>query len=483
MFVRSLRPPSLVRLVPLLACVALGAIAIHCGSTGDADPGPPGGSSSGGAEPDASSRPDGIVPPPGGPAACSSAEIVEAIEKCIDEGTAPRACLAAAKARGAPPCDVDMDGLDDSLEDAMLRSYAPVIAYNKGERGRTEGDSESSFPTNSDHYVAHSTLYWRVDADDNTKKVVDAKPTLDKLRLATFDDKGTTRRASSTALGEGPNFWLCLNQDNGQYPSTAIVRTFDESRNLVGGIDVLAVAHFAGKTAGEFVFLGYMLFHPYNKFTLDDHEGDFEGGAVFVSLDTGKIAALYTDRHPTADAVTLIALEGAGALPAKDPSTEAPHYNVCDDTSTPAIGGARFWDFAGKRHHPVIYAAGGDHASFGYPGATKIKGIGCTEATMVRDVHNGEGPKLVMHQNAYYTDWGQTKAPVARGVHIRNLGEREHLREAWTDFAGQWGCSLSAIPKSYPGPWDNARLCRHWLTNDWGNALPFQRSSRTSCAQ
>ena len=100
---------------------------------------------------------------------------------------------------------------------------------------------------------------------------------------------------------------------------------------------------------------------------------------------------------------------------------------------------------------------------------------------MVRDVHNGGGPKLVPSDNAYYTDWGKTKSPALHDVHFVNLGERDHLVALWSAFAGQWGCTLSTIPKSYPGPWDNERLCRHWLTNDWGAALPFARSSATKC--
>lgn len=374
----------------------------------------------------------------------------------------------------------------------MLRSYAPVFAYNEGDGDHSTGDSESAYPTTAEHYTASSTLYWRVDGDDATKTVVDKAPTLDKLRSATFDDKGTTKRADSPALGQGTNFWLCLNKDkSGNYDDAALVKTADASRST--GVDLFSVAHPAGADPkGDYVVLEYMLFYAYNRFTLDDHEGDFEGGAVFVSLSTGKVSAFYTDRHATSDGVTLIPLEGKGALPAKDPSKESPHYNVCDATDTPSspwgipphtpIGGVRFYDFDANKHHPVIYVAGGGHASYGYPGATKIQGVGCIEMTMIRDVHNGNGPKLVPHEDAYVSDFkGTGRKAIDKGVHIRNLGERGHLREAWSAFAGQWGCTLEQIPKSYPGPWDNERLCRHWLTNDWGDAPPFKKSTVTSC--
>jgi hypothetical protein len=452
---------------------------VHCGSSaGDAPVAPDG------TEP--ATGPGGNDPAdpnaPTATAACRAAATVQAIATCIDAGSSPRECLAKSRPAGAPACDADSDGLDDALEDAMLRSYAPVIAYNQGDGGHTAGDSEPNFPTNANHYVASSTLFWRVDGDDGTKQIVDDKPTLDGLRAARFTSGGKERRADLPALGEGANFWLCLKQENGKYPAASLVPSMDASRKLEGGIDVFSVAHPSGKDPnGRYVVLEYMLFYAYNTFTLDNHEGDFEGGAVFVDTETGKVAAAYTDRHDTADGVQIIPLEGPGLLPAKDPSNEAAHYNVCDDTGTAAIGGVRFWDYGGARHHPVFYAAGGDHASYGYPGATKIKGVGCSEATMIRDVHNGEGPKLVTFESAYYADWGKTKSPVDHEVHFVNLGERAHLFAAWSAFAGQWGCTLESIPKSYPGPWDNDRSCRHWLTNDWGPAPPFARSGPTSC--
>jgi hypothetical protein len=478
---RTSPSPALLSL-SLAALLGVSTVGLaHCGDSGEAPPaaadagkdGP-----TGATDPDAG--PDAEVDPT---PACAPDDVVSAIGACIDGGDGPKKCLETARAATPAPggCDVDGDGLDDALEDAMAKSYAPVFAYNLG-TGGTTGNSESAYPANAGFYLEHSTLVWRVDGDNATRKTVDPKPTLAKLRAATFVDGAVTRHASDPKTGEGPNFWLCLEKPGGNYDPDALVPNVDASRNLADGIDLFVVAHPTGTDKnGKFAVLEYMLFYPYNKFSLDDHEGDWEGGAVFVDLDTGHIVAAFTDRHPTADNFKLIVLEGAGALPAKDPSTEAPHYNVCDPTDSASVGGVRFWDFAGKHHHPVFYAAGGSHASYGYPGATKITGLACAEQTIVRDVHNGNGPKLVPHEGVYYTDWGKTKTAVGKGVHIRNLGERSKLRLDWTGFAGQWGCTLENIPKSFPGPWDNQRLCRHWLTNDWGAVPPFKASTATTC--
>ncbi len=409
---------------------------------------------------------------------CTGDAVVASIASCIDGGGSPTTCLATARSGSSATCDVDADGLDDGLEDAMMRAYAPVFAYNLGDGGHTAGSTEPNWPDNAAHYTSNSTLLWRVDNDSSTLLTIDKAPTLASLPGA----KNGTHLASSPVLGDGPNFWLCLNKPGGSYPADALVGTMEASRALKDGVDLFGVVHPTSAGGGSYAVLGYMIYYAYNSFSLDDHEGDWEGGAVFVDLTSGDVVALDTERHATADTALLTHLVGTSALPAKDPSGEAPHYDVCDPTNTSSIGGVRFWDYAGKKHHPVIYPAAGSHASYAYPGATKIQGLGCTEATMVRDVHNGNSSKLVPQDGAYYAGWDKSgKASIAGGLHFVNVGEPGHLRAAFTGFAGQWGCTLDNIPKSYPGPWDNQRLCRHWLTNDWGSAPPFTRSTATSC--
>lgn len=412
---------------------------------------------------------------------CSSAD-VEAFAECL-ERESPLTCISQVRG-GAPPCDDDGDGLDDALEDAMMRAYAPVFAFNKGNGSHTAGDSESAWPVSAAHHVAHSRLVWRLDNDGSTLREVDPAPTLATLAGASFVDGEKTRHASSPLLGEGPNFWLCLKKSGNDFVPGALVTSVEASRKLEGGVDVFAVVHptVAGKTDG-YVVLSYMLYYTFNPFTLDDHEGDWEGGAVFVDMKTGEVGAVYTDRHDTADGAKLLHLAGDGAVTAKDPRLDSPTYNVCSASWSGAASGVRFWDYAGARHHPVFYVSGGSHATYAYPGGTKIMGAGCIEQTIVRDVHNGEGPRFVPSEGGYAIDWNEGKEllPVEHGVSFKNLGEPGRLREAWSAFAGQWGCTYESIPKSYPGPWDNQRLCRHWLTANWGAAPPFILPAKTAC--
>lgn len=437
--------------------------------------------------------PGGVPDGPGGDGgegeACDSAGTVEALRACIGGGGAPRDCLAQRRGDDPAPCDGDGDGLDDALEDALLRSYAPVFAFNQGTGSRTHGDSEPNFPINVEHFITHASLVWRVDGNATTREPIDPSPTLQSIADATHTVGGRTYAASSPALGHGPNFWLCLNRADGRYAEEALVPSMDASRRLDGGIDVVGVVHpTSPKGDGRYAAVQFMLLYAYNAFSFANHEGDWEGGAVFVDLETGKVPAVFTDRHDTADGAKLSALEGEGAVAvdARDPSADAPLYNVCSNGNETSAGGVRFWDFAGPRHHPVFYVSAGSHAMFSYPGATKITGVACLEPSIVRDVHNGNGPKFAPDEGAYYADWrgaaeAEAKSPVERGVHFVNLGERDRPRARWSTFAGQWGCDLELIPKSYPGPWDNERLCRGWLSHDWGAAPPFAPPPKASC--
>lgn len=465
--VRRARPLETFALVLALApaCGGGSGPAARTLALDDDDPeGPLGGEPAGGAT-DAG----GVAP------SCVDADRVAALTACLDEGRGPRACAAALPP--TIPCDVDGDALDDGLEDALLRAYAPVFAFNKGDGSKTRGNDEPCWPGNVRDYAATSRLVWRVEGDGATERTLAIHPELDALPGFTHEG----RRADDPALGAGPNFWLCLDKSGSTYSASAKVATSTLSRALPHGVDVLGVVHPTA-AGSRFAFVGSMLYFHYNEFTLDDHEGDWEGGAAFVDLDDGAVVAVFTDRHPTSDEEKLVHVVGPSRAPVVDPADDSPKYNVCGAGDVPR--GVRFYDHDGRRHHAVFYLATGGHASYAYPGATKITGAGCVEAVIVRDTHNGENEKLVPHLGGYARGWGATgddAEKVRAGVRFTNAGEPDALRAPWTAFAGHWGCQYGRVAKSYPGPWDNEQLCRRWLTHTWGFEPPFVAPGAGAC--
>lgn len=417
-----------------------------------------------------------------GPQACRSGALTDAIARCIDMGGAPRSCLLRELAAPgvAPVCDLDHDGMADDLEDAMGKSYALAFAFNQGDGTHTGGNPEPLWPDNVEHYVRNSQLVWRVDNDDSTLRLVDPAPTLATLGAASIVIEGTERFGRDPRWGHGTNFWLCLRQVNGGYTAESQVRSLEASRTLAGGIDVAVVVHPTTEDPmGRFAFVSSVLYYAYNEHSsVDDHEGDWEGGGVIVDMETGRVVAAYFDRHNSSDNVRLLPLMGEGAVPAIDPSAESTFGNVCNETDAAAARGVRFWDYAGARHHAVLYVSTGGHASYGYPGNTKILGAGCWEYSIVRDTHNGDGAKFLPWQGVFVADWrGASPLRVVDGVHFINVGEDTSPRVPWAAYHGQWGCQHNTIAKSYPGPWDNERHCRRWITHRWGASPPFMTAN------
>lgn len=410
-----------------------------------------------------------------GATSCTGALRVAALTACLDDGRAPRACLAEHPAADA--CDVDGDALDDGLEDALLRAYAPVFAFNRGNGTKTRGNDEPCWPGNPRDYAATSTLIWRREADGATARTIAIHPDLDAL--PGFVHEG--RRADDPTLGAGPNFWLCLDKSGATYSEAAKVGSATISRALPHGVEVVGVVHPTA-AGSRFAFVGSMIYFHYNEFSFDDHEGDWEGGAAFVDLDDGAVVALFADRHPSADDEKLTHLVGPSRAPVVDPTGDPAKYNVCGAGDVPR--GVRFYDHDEKRHHPVLYVSTGGHASYAYPGATKITGAGCVEATIVRDTHNGENEKLAPHLGGYtraFGDGAGDAEKVRAGVRFTNAGEPSALRAPWTAFMGHWGCEYGRVAKSYPGPWDNEQLCRRWLTHVWGFEPPFVSPGSGAC--
>lgn len=373
---------------------------------------------------------------------CARGVVVESLASCLATA-GPDACLA--KVPGTL-CDTDGDGLGDDLEDALARAYAPAFAFS----GDADKSPETHFPANAAHFLSHAELRYINDDDD---VLVDGKPSLDSIGAAASNG----HHADNSCSGEGTDFWLCLRDDDDQTRVTSL----EAMRALPDGVDVLSVVHPANGSLARstHLFVSFSLVFPYNAHsTVGDHEGDWEGIAVFVNRQTGAIDAAYFERHNTSDNTRLVS---ATEFPPRDPATERPSGTM--SSSFDGIHGLRFWDFSGARRHVVAYVGTGGHAMYDYPASTRIIRLG------PRDTHTGDGPKLVPWSSRVVSSFGADTAGDSIKINSLNPGEFKNITLPWARFRGQWGCNDGVIGKSWPGPFGNARHQRPMFERAWGS--------------
>lgn len=388
----------------------------------------------------------------GGGLACSSGAHVQEIAACLEGGRGPDAC--AEGIPGLPLCDSDGDGLSDDLEAALALAYGPVFAMNGGRYG---GEPESAWPANIDHFLARSRLVLR--REGAPELLLDPSPTAASIGLASARlPSGRALLASDPARGQGPDFWLCLN-DRGPSARVASAAAMEA---LPGGVDLEVVAHPASGALSDsdHLFVNFSLFWAHNVHSyVDDHEGDREGIGVFVHRKTGAVDAVQFERHGSLDEIDFVDMRAFGA---RDPRRET-HYGALSSPD-PRVHGLRFDDYAGPRHHVVAYVAAGGHAPYDYPGDTFIVWQG------PRDSHGGDGAKLFTATGEISDTWHGPRRPVRLNRH--NPGEPDRILLPWARFRGQWGCDDEPIAQSWPGPFGNARHPRTVFERRWRSPAP-----------
>ena len=299
---------------------------------------------------------------------CHNALLVSQISRCIDNREkSPKACLEAARGERRL-CDDDHDDLDDDFEDALAQSYSLAFAFGGG---RNNG-AESAFPGNVDTFVQNSLLLYSpggvsasLPAALTGYKVVDESPSLARLADTNYRFNGVDYLARDPSKEQGSNYWLCQKKafDPARYggPITDNERlaSLDLSINLPGGVESYAVVHPSQRGSAQggvsrYIFVATMLFYPYNKVPLDNHEGDWEGAGVILDAEdpAGSVTVAYFDRHPSTDSRQLLPL--SPDVPARDPGMDGVTPLQCG-APEPGSVGVRFWDFDGARHHVVVY--------------------------------------------------------------------------------------------------------------------------------
>ncbi len=418
---------------------------------------------------------DDLSPP------CVRGLATEPIADCINAVGKPRTCetrVLQELGQGHSLCDRDEDGLGDDLEDALARAYAPAFAFNEGDGGNGHGKREPHWPSNAAHFLDNARLVWRHDALAPTTLGFPSNLSLDDLADAAVLSKGHKRKADDPALYRGSDFWLCLRKDDtGAYSQDALVSTMEASQHLHDGIDVTYIVHPTSPSTRDarYAVVTSYLFYAYNQHSgFADHEGDWEGVSEIIDLNEGTVVGVYFGRHDSVnnDRFQLAEVRNQAGNPTED--TTPVSSDICNKTDTARVKGIRYWDDDGLRHHVVVYVAAGGHASYSYPGNTKLMGApGCNRWLSLWDHHNGDGPLLLPWSDSYYDAQKRIHLPVIHGIRFLNVGEPEAPFYGFARFRGQWGCDHGLIGRAWPGPFGNARHARAVTSHIWGSVPPF----------
>jgi hypothetical protein len=208
------------------------------------------------------------------------------------------------------PGDLDGDGLDDALEDALAERFAPIVFH---------GERETTFPTNVDRWLALTDLYFV--HDDGTPQLVAARPlTQAQLLGHTATVRGMTASSDgSRSLGKRTSFILgSVEQaaDAGALQPSDWVTYVHSYPNALGGV---TLQYWRAYVRNDASILGIDL----------SHGGDWEAIAVHLDRQQQPARVTYLDHAGIVDVTGAMKWEDSHPLVW---SEEGGHSSHPDDT-------------------------------------------------------------------------------------------------------------------------------------------------------
>jgi hypothetical protein len=275
------------------------------------------------------------------------------------------------------PNDIDNDGITDSVEDELIRKFAPVVKLHP---------SEQYLPAETSWYIMRIKMSFDVRLGPDPQLLKKGEVSIGSLLNQTYHEQ--TSGLSTTAT----NFFLEQTDINN---GDSLDNYRKETRKGKEPSDWICYTHvrFAPSDHAGMYDIQYIFFYAYNGDMAwgpieSAHEADFEHITVRVENNLNDIHAIYYAAH-----------DGEGKWYARQTS---PGLN--DGYSLTANG------------RPIVYSGLDSHAS--YPWATQWK--------------RTEKP------DDYTADNGREWDCSSRVV---NLGEKSFPRQdmKWIQYSGHWG--------------------------------------------
>lgn len=345
-----------------------------------------------------------------------------------------------------PVVDIDMDGIDDSEEKALLERFRPYLRFSN------DGGDEKYKPTDVMWYIKHSTLI--AGNDEETDPVVLQRLSdpsdIIKIWLCNILNNPVVTINNINPFDEaqaGSEWKECLSQGNiGLYGHVVPYKEhYPQTDFISSGLDFT-------KTYYKIEFWQFFGYNAAGQEKwIADHEGDWTTVQLLYSQTDDSLISVYMYAHGSQFRFDManrtdFALIDDNTLEIRGPNNKwssdldlvdfhlftEPHYTESNDFWKAQNNLVRFYrdPVTGEFSHPVVYIEHGTHEFYPSPNWNYYAAPN----------HNGES------ENSYLS----ATPP--------NLGEVEHPLNEYEgaavilQFNGSWGAYSSVANEPGPGP-------------------------------
>lgn len=339
--------------------------------------------------------------------------------------------LVAAASGDATTADRDGDGIDDALEEDLIRRYRPYYKFSSD-----NGHDEDRRPADPVDELRHAQLKRLASPGNGAGDPIAGCGRTADRHLDPPESLYTCEKDASFAVSMAKST-LCLNVENDRYAGVS----FAEAKSNATGLSAhVATDTVNGHPAYKIEYWQFFAFNNQDITVLGlgsygDHEGDWTSVQVWFDRTEQRVAQLLYLIHGKS-----ITFHVPAAAPASCKScmvtVKGSHNgtaslgNFFDDAARPAYDDnqAEFWLDAAGYKHVVVYVERGAHEF--WPGAWGHAQIDAGPITIHLNPHNGQGTSYLVPD--------VKSRPLNLGEVDRPLTDDARLTLA---FNGHWGCT------------------------------------------
>lgn len=333
------------------------------------------------------------------------------------------------RVRLLPQADADMDGLDDAIENQLLRRFRPYFLFS------TDGGQEPVRPMHARDYIQLSELLWDGEQEYSIYGVIPRSSLSQRpLELLTANRAGA-HWGPSSVLENARKTRYYLNLVDSRCSNRYCTDPALAWTDIIQQGNVGLYGHVS--PYGHLIKIEYWQFFSFSTagywFGFGNHEGDWCTAAILYDPEDDRITNTYHYAHGKEIAFEMLTARATSAV-AREPRMiehRGPQYSLNYielDSSNPVTQAqnnlVRFYKAPGESRyeHLVIYIEHGAHEfwpsqHWSFYGAPKHNGLGYRYLTdpplNLGEVghHTNEAANLILHYNGRWGAYGNNNGP------------------------------------------------------------------------